>query len=69
MPVFSVSSPLVNPIEATVNMSVFFSVRLEQAPARSCSATNPSQTVGKKHRCAWKCRREFDLRLNGSAGH
>ena len=42
VPVFSVSSPpLVNPIEATVNMSVFFSVRLEQAPARSCSATNP----------------------------
>ena len=59
VPVFSVSSPpLVNPIEATVNMSVFFSVRLEQAPARSCSATNPFTNGGQ----------ETSLRMEVQAG-
>ena len=59
VPVFSVSSaPLVNPIEATVNMSVFFSVRLEQTPARSCSATNPFTNGGQ----------ETSLRMEVQAG-
>ena len=51
-------TPLVNPIEATVNMSVFFSVRLEQAPARSCSATNPFTNGGQ----------ETSLRMEVQAG-
>lgn len=59
VPVFSVSSPpLVNAIDATVNMSVFFSVRLEQAPARSCSATNPFTNGGQ----------ETSLRMEVTAG-
>ena len=59
VPVFSVSSaPLVNAIDATVNMSVFFSVRLEQTPARSCSATNPFTNGGQ----------ETSLRMEVQAG-
>ena len=41
-----------------MNMSVFFSVRLEQAPARSCSATNPFTNGGQ----------ETSLRMEVQAG-
>ena len=58
VPVFSVSSPpLVNPIEATVNMSVFFSVRLEQAPR----ARAPPRTLHERGQ-------ETSLRMEVQAG-
>ena len=41
-PVFSLTSPpIVNPINASISMSVFFSAILENSPERACTSLNP----------------------------